>query len=188
MKQRNIYPFTSRQLRFLEAIRSKLVQITDPDPEFITHETFEFKIKQTKQFGQLPAIVFKPHSNQIKAEIVREAGLIDKNREAALQKIRDKYGIHAQRHKEARLFNAEWDNLMLKVKKAVYASAWINKLFATERQVVSAPIKILQQIVMQEYGKEIGQTFSHIHDGKAVRSIPEVRCVESYKDKLMDLD
>ena len=188
MKQRNIYPFTARQLRFLEAIQSKLVQITDPDPEFITHETFEFKIKQTKQFGPLPAIVFKPHSNQIKAEIVRKAGLIDKDREAALQKIREKYGIHAQRHREARLFNAEWDNLMLKVKKAVYASAWINKLFSTEKQVVSAPIKILQQIVMQEYVKEIGQTFSPIHDGGVDRSINEVRCVESYKDELMDLD
>jgi len=77
---------------------------------------------------------------------------------------------------------------MLKVKKAVYASAWVNKLFSTERQVVSAPIRILQQIIMQEYVKEIGQTLSPIHDGKAVRSITEVRCVESYKDELMDLD
>jgi hypothetical protein len=55
-KVRNPQPFTERQIRFLEAIREKIRQINDPDPDIITHESYEFNIEQTKQFGKIPKI------------------------------------------------------------------------------------------------------------------------------------
>ena len=66
-KMRNPQPFTERQIRILETIREKIQQINDPDPDIITHESYEFHIEQTKQFGKIPKIRFRPNSGQIKA-------------------------------------------------------------------------------------------------------------------------
>ena len=41
---RNLAPFTDRQIRLLEAVREKVFQIEDPDPDIITDESYEFHV------------------------------------------------------------------------------------------------------------------------------------------------
>jgi hypothetical protein len=41
--------FTKRQLRFLESIQDKIREINDMDKPYISHESYFFQIKQTKQ-------------------------------------------------------------------------------------------------------------------------------------------
>jgi len=104
---RNPNSFTDRHIRLLEAVRNKVQQINDPDPEIIFNELYEFYIRQTREFGRIPKIRFKPHSCQIKAELIRDAGLIDNTKEKELNNLRQKYGIAGARNKESRLFEAE---------------------------------------------------------------------------------
>ena len=72
---RNPNPFTERQTRLLEAIQKKISEINDPDPEIITHETYEWFTQKTRQFGNIPKISFSPHSCLTKAEIIQKQGL-----------------------------------------------------------------------------------------------------------------
>ena len=166
---RNPNPFTKRQLQLLEALRNRLVQITDPDQDIITHESFTWATKATKQFGAIPTIIFRPtgSANRIKAEIVREARLLDQKREEELTNVQLQFGIRTRKHKEARLFNAEIDNLMFAIKKHTYAAAVMNKLFATEAQKLSDPIKLMQSIIMTEHRLVMDQQTAPIHAAPA---------------------
>jgi hypothetical protein len=155
LKMRNQNPFTDRQIRLLEAIRDKIRQINDPDPEIITHESYRWFTEQTKQFGKIPKIRFHPKSCQIKAELIEKAGLVDGTRQEQISQIRRKYGIRKARNGLANLFESEWNNIMLKAKKATFTVALLNLLFSTEHQTVSEPIAFLQQIVMDEYTLQI---------------------------------
>ncbi|GBC64175.1 hypothetical protein DENIS_5193 [Desulfonema ishimotonii] len=118
--------------------------------EIITHESYEWRNEQTKQFGKIPKIKFFPHSCQVKADIIREAGLDNKDREKELSTIRKRYGIAESRHSHARLFEAELNNIMLKVKKAVYTVGLINNLFTQNGGQIAEPLTLLQQIVLEE--------------------------------------
>lgn len=142
-------PFTSRQIKLLKALNEKLSEIDDPDKEIITHETYFWQIQQTKQFGKIPKIKFSPHSCQIKAEIIRSSGLIDDTRENKLSELRRKYGIKNIRHSQARRFEAEISNIMLKIKKAVYTVGYINHLFTSENPIAT-PLALLQEVVIEE--------------------------------------
>ena len=84
---RNLNPFTDRQLRLLETVREKIRQLNDPNPEIIHHESFEWFIEQTRQFGKIPKIRFRPHCCQIKAELIESAGLVDKVKEEQISQI-----------------------------------------------------------------------------------------------------
>jgi len=148
---RNPKPFTARQIRLLEAIREKIRQINDPDPEVIIIQSFEWRTEQTRQFGKIPKIRFKPYSSQIKAEIVRQAKLIDETREKEIVQLRRKYGVRAAKNKEARLFESEWNNIMFKIKKATFTVGFLNQLFSESSRKVSDPIHIMQHIVMDEF-------------------------------------
>jgi len=150
---RNQNAFTDRQLRLLEAIREKIRQINDPDPEVIRHESYEFRIELTKQFGKIPKIRFKPNGCHIKAELVEKAGLIDESQDEKKAEIRKKFGIREARNSRANLFESEWNNIMLKVKKATFVASFINQLFATDQQTIAEPIGLIQQIVMDEYAQ-----------------------------------
>lgn len=152
---RNPNPFTARQIRLLEAVREKIRQINDPDPEVIVIQSFEWRTEQTRQFGKIPKIRFKPYSSQIKAEIVRQAGLVDEAREKEIIQLRRKYSVKATRNKEARLFESEWNNIMFKIKKATFTVGFLNQLFAWSDQKVSDPILIMQHIVMDEFSTQI---------------------------------
>jgi len=99
-------PFTNRQLKFLESIQDKIREIIDPDKPYISHESFSFQTKQTKQFGKIPKIVFTPHGTQIKAEIIRKAGLVNESRDKEIDQIRQKIGFCNPRDKEDRILAA----------------------------------------------------------------------------------
>ena len=156
---RNPNPFTERQVCLLEAIRKKISEINDPDPEIITHESYEWFTEQTKQFGKIPKIRFYPNSCLTKAEIIEKAGLLNESRQQEITHLRQKIGIKRPRDKEsrirARLFESEWNNIMLKAKKATFTVALINQLFCSTYQTISEPIEHLQNIVMDEYSPQI---------------------------------
>jgi len=156
---RNPNPFTERQTRLLEAIRKKIRAISDPDPEIITHESYEWFTEQTKQFGKIPKIRFYPSSCLAKSEIIQKAGLINESRHQEIAQLRDNIGIERPRDNEsrirARLFESEWNNIMLKAKKATFTVALINHLFCSTDQTISEPIEHLQDIAMDEYSPQI---------------------------------
>jgi len=178
-------PFTKRQLRFLEFIQDKIREIVDPDKPYISHESYSFQTKQTKQFGIIPKIVFTPHGTQIKAEIIRKAGLANDARDKEIDKIRKKIGFCNPRDKEhrnlVRLFESEWNNIMLKVKKATFTMALINNLFACDCQQVADPVLLLQSIVMDEYNREIKNDKKVVQREKNDVTLSE----KSYKDELI---
>ena len=188
---RNPNPFTNRQIKLLEAIRERIRQINDPDPEIITHESYEFHTEQTKQFGKIPKIRFRPHSSQIKAELIREAGLIDKSREEKTAQIRQKYGIREARNKEARLFESEWNNIMLKAKKATITVALINQLFANRDQALSDPVWLMQSIVMDEYASQIKAKKKPIHPFETPQKTAEAqekKGIKPYNEELGEVE
>ena len=59
---------------------------------------------------------------------------------------------------QARLFESEWNNIMLKAKKATFTLALINQLFCSTEQTISDPIEHLQRIVMDEYSPQINSS------------------------------
>jgi len=152
---RNPNPFTARQVRLLEAIHNRIREINNPDPEVITNESYEFHTEQTKQFGKIPKLRFRPNSSRIKAEIVDSAGLIDESLKEKKAEIRAKFGIREARNAKANLFESEWNNIMLKAKKATFTVGLINQLLATSHQTISSPMALLQSIVMEEYKGQI---------------------------------
>ena len=108
---RNPNPFTPRQLRLLEAIQEKILEINDPEPEIITHGSYEWYTEQTRQFGKIPKIRFYPNSCLAKAEIIEKAGLVDESRQQEIAQLRENIGIKRPRDKisriRARLFESE---------------------------------------------------------------------------------
>ena len=157
---RNPNPFTQRQIKLLKAIREKIHEINDPDPEIITGESYEWFTAQTKQFGKIPKIRFYPNSCPSKSEIVEKAGLINESRQQERMRLREKIiGIDAPKDKasriKARLFESEWNNIMLKAKKATFTVALINQLFCSMDKTVSELIENLQRIVLEEYAPRI---------------------------------
>ena len=189
-KIRNPNPFTARQTRLLEAVREKICQINDPDPEIITHESYGWRIEQTKQFGKIPKIRFRPNSCQIKAELIEKAGLVDEARQEQISQLRRKYGIRKARNGLANLFESEWNNIMLKVKKATFTLALANLLFSKETETVSVPVALLQQIVMDEYAPRIKGRKEPIHSHfTPEKSEPhEKGGIRPYDEELAELD
>ena len=152
---RNPNPFTARQVRLLEAIHNRIKEINNPDPDVITNESYEFHTEQTKQFGKIPKLRFRPRSAQIKAEIIVSAGLIDESQKEKKAEIRARFGIREARNAKANLFESEWNNLIHKFKLAAATLGIANQTFATANQTVSEPIALLQSIVMEEYKSQI---------------------------------
>ena len=164
---RNNNPFTKRQIDFIKALNNKIIAIDDPGPEIITHNSYQWKIEQTKQFGKIPKIKFHTHSCQIKTDIIRAAGLIDKNRDYELSNIRQRHIIKPSKYGKARLFEAELNNIMFKIKKAVYTVGYINNLFTENGSQIAEPLALLQQIIMEEQAqsfhvkKQLKKTKNH---------------------------
>ena len=182
-------PFTKRQIKFLESIHYKIKEINDPDKSYISQESYSFQIKQTKQFGKIPKIVFTPHGAQTKADIVKTAELINESREKEIDLIRTKMGFTNPRGKDhrilARLFESEWNNIMLKAKKATFTMAFINNLFATDCQQVADPVLLFQGIVMEEYAEKIITDKKIVQrDKKAGTPLSE----KNYEDELMGIE
>ena len=187
---RNPNPFTVRQVRLLEAIRERVNQIEDPEPEVIWNESFEWREETTRQFGRIPKVRFRPHSGQIKAELVRQAGLVDADREKEIERLREKFGIRAARNKEARLFEAEWNNIMFKIKKAMFTVGFINQLFTSLDQSVSEPIRLLQDIVLDEFCTQIKPKRKPVSSSEAPKSAETIKNkgIKPYDEELAQLE
>ena len=186
---RNQNPFTDRQIRLLEAIREKIRHIHDPNPEIITDESYEWFTESTRQFGTIPKLRFSPQSSRIKAELIRDAGLIDELRENEYSQIRQKYGIKEARNRKARLFESEWNNIMLKVKKAMFTAGYINQLLATDQQSVAEPIAIIQQIVTDEYAPQIKGKRQAIHPNEEeAEENTEKDKIKGYDNELEEME
>ena len=184
---RNASAFTERQIRFLEAIREKIRQISDPDPDIISHESYEFYTENTKVFGKTAKLRFKPKSSKIKAEIVQSAGLVDESREKELVEIRQKHGVQKARNGLAMLFESEWNNIMLKLKKAVFVAGYINQLFAEDNQLLSEPVILMQWIVKGEYSSQIKAKRDPIQAGKSATG-QESRGFKRYDKELAEVE
>lgn len=182
---RNTNPFTERQIRLLGAIQEKICEINDPDPEIITNDSYEWFTEQTKQFGKIPKIRFYPNSCLTKAEIVQKADLIDESRHQEIVQVRQKIGIKRPRDKEsrirARLFESEWNNIMLKAKKATFTVALINQLFCSIGQTISEPIEHLQSIVMDEYSPQIKAKRNDINDKENKKRGPQTNDHKTFR-------
>jgi len=189
-KMRNQNPYTDRQIRFLKAIREKIHQINDPDPEIITHESYDFHIELTKQFGRIPKIRFTPNSCQIKEEIVEKAGLVDESKEKEISQIRQRYGIRKARNSLANLFESEWNNIMLKAKKATFTLALANMIFSSQHETMAVPVMLLQEIVMDEYANHIKAKKEPIHPygEKETSKTGEISEIKPYNHELAELD
>ena len=184
---RNPNPFTDRQIRLLEAIRERLREINDPDPEIITNESYGWYTETIAGIGKIPKIRFKPGSQSIKSEIMEQAGLtesISHDRKQKRSQARTRHNLCSKPKKDkerlADLFDKEWNNIALKLKKAAFTAAYINQLFSTGQQAVSEPIQLLQSIIQEEYRDHI-KAKEPIHDPEPAK--PE----SSYADELMGI-
>jgi len=88
------------------------------------------------------------------------------------------------------LFESEWNNLMLKAKKAAATLAIINSLFTTRSQTVAAPIQQLQGIVMEEYAAHIKAAKEPIPDDKDFKMAnpKDSEGIKSYAEQLAELE
>ncbi len=160
---RNPNPFTERKIRFISAVRTRLNLIDNPT-DIITPERYTWIVCAIVPFGKIPKLKFSPHPNRIKAEIMRNAGLVDgisPSRKENIRAIYEKYDIVTARRKEdvilADLFNKEWNELMFAFKRAVFTSGYLNHVFAKTNQSLSDPAKLMQAIVKEEYGAVLGR-------------------------------
>jgi len=144
----------------LQALSDKIKEIyTDPELEGL--DSVSWRKTHTIQFGSIPVPVFSPTSNRHKSDIIKAAGLIDKKQQESLAKIREEFGIIAQKNHEARLFNAEWKNIAFKLKKCATTLAIANNLFTAHEEQETAlaePVKLIQQIILQHSGIPLTQT------------------------------
>jgi hypothetical protein len=144
---RNHNPFTARQINLLKTLSAKLQDI---DNRLITHMSYQWKTQPTRCFGKIPKITFTPHSCYVKAQIINDSGTNTAIDEQTITLLRKKFGIKKVRYSQARLFESEFNNIMLKIKKALHTLAFINNLFSDNDTLVAEPIGMLQQIVMEE--------------------------------------
>jgi len=140
--------------------------MNDPDPEVITNEGFSWGVELTSEFGRIPKLKFHTQATRIKAELIQTACPMPEAKEKELAQIRAKYGLQRAKYKDACRFESEFNNLMIKAKKAMVTVAMINQMFATEDQEISDPIRLLQEIVSTEYGSMIRAPREPIHRPK----------------------
>jgi hypothetical protein len=182
---RNKNPFTDRQFRLLEAIRAKIQEITDPDPEVIRHDRYEFYTSQTKKWGKIIKIRFPPRTTEIKSELAESAGLYTEARREKLAEIRKSRGIKTARNTDAMLFEEEWNAIAFKLKKAMYITGLINFLFAVGDNPLAEPCRLMQEIVLTEY-TNITTKKPPIHNENA--ETPQSKGFKPYIDELAECD
>ncbi len=141
--------FHSKQHRFLEGVCARLREMDDPDPEIITHDSYEWHAANLKGFGTIPKITFTPYgkSTKIKAEIMRSASLADESRRKEVDEIRRKLGFQKARDHEdrilARLFESYWNGYWKTLIRALVRIEQAQKLFTKSNEPISEPIQIL---------------------------------------------
>jgi hypothetical protein len=85
------------------------------------------------------------------------------------------------------LFDKEWNNIMLKLKKATFTAAYINGLFAGPTQTISEPMQLLQTIIQDEYKHQI-KPRSPIHTEAPTKENPAKEAPKGYDEELMEVE
>ena len=164
----NPNPLTHFQTKLLEAIRDKLVEIRDPDKEELDDRTLEFYLQNTKKFGPIPKIRFKPTALDIKQEIITKAGYTP---------VTKKSSHKAQRNAAASAFDKHWDAMMSGLVKSAKRIAIFNQTFALDGQEVSDLIKFVQSCISPEKAK----ASIHNTDNEKVKR-------DSYIDRIKEME
>jgi hypothetical protein len=136
----NQNPFTQKQERFLKALKSKLIEIRDPDKEVLDHRSFEFYVENTKKLGAIPKIRFRP-SCMIKEEIMKDVGY---KPVAEIKTWKDR------RNAAASAFDKYWDNLVFRLVKAGKMLATFNQMLTEENTDMSELIFLVQRCIVPE--------------------------------------
>jgi hypothetical protein len=151
-------PFTHRHIALLEAFNKKVRDIEDPDAPIITNQSCEWTEVTLKGVGTIPKPKLSPNPQQIKAEIMRVAGLDHIVSEAGREKrhkSRQKTGYTPQ-HKLldvsrlAQNFDKIWQEIAVKIKSTLHGPAYVNHLFIKPGEQISQPLTILQEAIMTE--------------------------------------
>lgn len=151
-------PFTDRQNKLLNAFSKKIREIEDPDPPILTNQFCEWTEVTLKEIGTIPKPVLKPFPQQIKAEIMRAAGLdhmvSDKGKEKR-RNNREKVGFRQQYKlrdvsRLAQNFDKVWQEIAVKLKSWFLGPAIVNHLFMKPDEQIAEPIQMYQSILMTE--------------------------------------
>jgi hypothetical protein len=106
---------------------------------------FEFYQENTKKFGPVPKIRFKPNALDIKYEIMKKAGY---------DPVRKKSSYKSRRNAAASAFDKHWDAMMVGLIKSAKRIAVINHTFALSGQEVSDLIKLVQSCISPGKAKD----------------------------------
>jgi len=131
----NPNPFTPFQIKLLESIRAKLIEIRNPEKEVLDDWHYEFYLENTKKFGPIPKIRFKPNALDIKHQIMVDAGYTP---------IKKKSNFKAHRNASASAFDKHWDAMMVGLVKSAKRIAVLNQTFVLDGKINSEPIKLAQ--------------------------------------------
>ena len=137
----NPNPFTSRQEKFLIALRNKLIDIKDPGNEILDNRRVDFYLEHTRKFGTIPKIRFKPNSCATKEEIMIDAGY---------KPVLKKETWKARRNAAASAFDKYWDGLIFRLVKAGRMLAAFNQRFTEEGEALSDLIVLVQNCIAPE--------------------------------------
>ena len=183
-----------KQSIFIQSLSKKLKEVDDPDPDVITHNSYEYHSVTLKHFGIVPKLTFKPYgkSTQIKAEIMRSTNLDDESRQQEINEIRKEYGLKTARDTEirilARLFESYWNNYWRSIKTALGRIEQAQKLFITKpNQTLSEPMKILmgdKAISIDKADKIGNKDDENKKDNENMTKIEK----KTYAEELMEVD
>ncbi|WP_419660501.1 uncharacterized protein Dvar_08590 [Desulfosarcina variabilis str. Montpellier] len=134
----NPNPFTEFQLKLLRGIREKLIEIRNPDKEVLDDKDFSYYVENSKKFGPIPKLRFKPNAQAIKHEIMTAAGY-----KPIAKKSSHKERIEAG----ATAFNKHWDSMMAGLIKSTKRIAIINQTFVEEGQLIAEIIRLIQMSI-----------------------------------------
>ena len=177
----------TKQSLFLSSLNRKLVEFDDPNPDIITHESYEYRETTLSTFGKIPQITFKPYgrNRQIKAEIMKSSGIYDPAVEKEIAKIRVKYNPKQANIKEATIqekrFDSYWNAYWKSNRRSLKRINQANKLFITNqspnsKEQISKPMQILMGI------KSIEKTEEQKQESKSKDKS------KSYMDELMEVE
>jgi len=185
-KQNRIY----KQKLFLVSLRDKLIEFDDPNPSIITHDSYEYIVKNISGIGRIPAIRFFPYGRtvKIKADIMRSANIHDHKLEKEIDEIRAKYTPKVAKDKESRIlarrFESYWNSYWRGVRTAINRIEQAQKLFITSKsETISKPMQIL-----------MGNKLNMIHKNNQTNQDNQTnqnnqnQKTKSYADELMEVD
>ena len=151
----------TKQEHFLIALRNKLKEMEDPNPDIITHDSYTYHETTLAEYAKMPKIRFHPYgkSKIIKAEIMRTSNIYDEKTEKRIDEIKEKYKSTTtfpspKQLKEqedtilANRFDSYWNNYWRSIRTALNRINQAQKIFITtsnpeNKDQISEPMRIM---------------------------------------------